>query len=385
MVTKTLQKTNYLPLEKTKIMLHQLINFFKIDLSGKRVFGLDLLRCIAILLVLITHFFESIKPNNITALYYKYLYIDGVSLFFVLSGFLIGSILIKDFIKNGTSWHTLVNFWKRRWFRTLPNYYLVMLSVLTFNFFVLGVDITFGDLLRRLTFTQNFFSLDENYYKKFPESWSLAIEEWFYLITPFIIFLLTIYTRRLRASIYLSVCIILISISGLRFYIEFIQGNEIEHHLVIMRLDAILYGVLGASIAFFHQNFWKKVRYFSIPLAIIIFFVNKIYFSDVLSISLILDSLFVLLLLPFLSLYNIEKSNILTHTITWISLISYSIYLLNLFIIDHLVNPFTYIYSEKNSIKLFIFFGLTLFLSTLLYKYFEVPIMKWRDRITKKH
>lgn len=366
-------------------MLQQFINFLKIDLSGKRVFGLDLLRCIAILLVLITHFFESIKPNNITALYYKYLYIDGVSLFFVLSGFLIGSILIKDFIKRGVSLDTLFNFWKRRWFRTLPNYYLVMLSVLTFNFFVLGVDFTFGDLLRRLTFTQNFFSLDENYYKKFPESWSLAIEEWFYLITPFIIFLFTISTRRLRASIYLSVCIILISISGLRFYIEFIQGNEIEHHLVIMRLDAILYGVLGASIAFFHQNFWKKIRYFSIPLAIIIFFVNKIYFSGVLSISLILDSLFVLLLLPFLSLYNIEKPNIVTHTITWISLISYSIYLLNLFIIDHLVNPFTYIYSEKNSIKFFIFFGLTLFLSTLLYKYFEVPIMNWRDRITKKH
>lgn len=177
-------------------MITRIVNLFKIDnYIGNRIFGLDLLRCIAILLVLLTHFLESITPNNLTHFYYKYLFIDGVSLFFVLSGFLIGTILIKNFLKYGISLTTLLNFWKRRWFRTLPNYYLVILFVLTFNCFYKNIDISFADVLRRVTFTQNFYLLDENYYKKFPEGWSLAIEEWFYLLIPSCLFII-LYTLK---------------------------------------------------------------------------------------------------------------------------------------------------------------------------------------------
>ena len=100
-----------------------IINLFRIKILGNRVFGLDLLRCGAILLVLSVHFVESITPNEVTKFYFTYLHVDGVGLFFVLSGFLIGTILIKDFLKYGISFSTLLNFWKRRWFRTLPNYY----------------------------------------------------------------------------------------------------------------------------------------------------------------------------------------------------------------------------------------------------------------------
>lgn len=72
---------------------------------------------------------------------------------------------------------------------------------------------------------------------------------------------------------------------------------------------------------------------------------------------------------------------LLTH---FIESVRYSMYLLNLFIIDNIINPYTYLYNNKNSIKFFLFFGTCFLLSTLLYKYFEVPIIKWRDRITRK-
>ena len=44
-------------------MITRIVNLFKIDVSGNRIFGLDLLRCAAIFFVLLTHFLESIKPK----------------------------------------------------------------------------------------------------------------------------------------------------------------------------------------------------------------------------------------------------------------------------------------------------------------------------------
>lgn len=367
-------------------MLQKIINFFKLDISGNRVFGLDLLRCIAILLVLLTHFIESVKANNLTHFYYKYLYIDGVSLFFVLSGFLIGSIMIKDFLNKGISFSTLFNFWKRRWFRTLPNYYLVMFCVLLFNYTILDIDISIGDVIRRITFTQNFFHLDKDYYQKFPEAWSLAVEEWFYLLIPlFISTYLYIFNKaKLITAIWLTSFLILFSITSYRIYLEFLLNKKINTHLVIIRLDAILYGVIGATIAYYHSTFWKYIKIPALIFSILAFFTSKFVLAESKSFSLILDSIAVLCTLPFLSQLKLKHYTPLTSFITWISLISYSMYLLNLFIIDNIINPYTYLYNNKNSIKFFLFFGTCFLLSTLLYKYFEVPIIKWRDRITRK-
>lgn len=75
-----------------------LLNFFKIDIPKNRIFGLDLLRTIA-LLVLFGHS-KHFLPINIAYFLNKYILIDGVGLFFVLSSFLIGGIFIKDFEKK---------------------------------------------------------------------------------------------------------------------------------------------------------------------------------------------------------------------------------------------------------------------------------------------
>ena len=88
--------------------------------TSKRNFGLDLVRAIAILLVLITHI--GLKSDYVGGLEIGNL---GVEFFFVLSGFLIGGILIKDFSNGGVNIPVIANFWIRRWFRTLPVYYLV--------------------------------------------------------------------------------------------------------------------------------------------------------------------------------------------------------------------------------------------------------------------
>src|SRR6185503_5952862 len=103
----------------------------------KRIFGLDLLRSIAIILVLVTHTVSFLDPQNHyyeIPVYTGYL---GVEFFFVLSGFLIGTILLKIHYQD-----TIINFksiklfWIRRWFRTLPNYYLMFLLYAALAYFV---------------------------------------------------------------------------------------------------------------------------------------------------------------------------------------------------------------------------------------------------------
>ena len=95
-----------------------------------RVVGLDILRSIAILLVVYYHG-RFILPPHFRSLYdnIQILNIDGVSIFFVLSGFLIGGILLKIINKTDFKKVDLINFWIRRWFRTIPNYYFINIEI----------------------------------------------------------------------------------------------------------------------------------------------------------------------------------------------------------------------------------------------------------------
>ena len=88
-----------------------------------RHFGLDVIRALAISLVLISHIngITSHLPVQLPNIFNHINLPDGVDLFFVLSGFLIGRILLKT---DWESFSSIKNFWKRRFLRTLPNYFL---------------------------------------------------------------------------------------------------------------------------------------------------------------------------------------------------------------------------------------------------------------------
>jgi peptidoglycan/LPS O-acetylase OafA/YrhL len=135
---------------------------------------LNSLRAIAIALVLIEHFAHAIG-SHLSAGYY------GVDLFFVLSGFLITNILIKE---NGkTNLKNWFNFIGRRAMRIFPIYYLTILFLLIFDYQPLKQE-----LLYVATYTYNYAWV----YYKLPLSnishfWSLAVEEQFYLVWPIII------------------------------------------------------------------------------------------------------------------------------------------------------------------------------------------------------
>ncbi|KFF11548.1 hypothetical protein IW15_15150 [Chryseobacterium soli] len=156
-----------------------MMKVLSINIKQDRVFGLDILRCLAILFVVIGHgnYLLPTKISNII----DYFIFDGVSVFFVLSVFLIGGILIKEIENKDISFKLILNFWKRRWFRTLPNYFLILiiLCILSVSF-----DKDFDgirSIARYFVFSQNLFTPHPGF---FPEAWSLSVEEWFYLLNP---------------------------------------------------------------------------------------------------------------------------------------------------------------------------------------------------------
>ena len=102
------------------------------DCTGRNTW-LDICRSLAILLVLASHG-RVLLPD----FEYKILLSNGgffgVELFFVLSGFLIGKILLQLVDENRTRRSDVLQFWKRRWYRTFPNYFLfLMLNAFVFS------------------------------------------------------------------------------------------------------------------------------------------------------------------------------------------------------------------------------------------------------------
>lgn len=368
---------------------------FKINLDNKRVYGLDILRSFAILFVLIEHgkYMLPQTAKNIC----DFFIFDGVTIFFVLSGFLIGGILINLIEKNGLTILTLKTFWIKRWYRTLPNYFFILI-ILCFLNLIFEKDFTLRSINRFFIFSQNIFDKHPSWF--FPEAWSLSIEEWFYIILPLGVSFFFIVTKSYKRSIlYISLFIILI-ITSYRFYkFSNVQINDINdwdfifRKQVSTRLDSLIFGVFGAYINIYYNKIWtnrkRTLMVIGIVLFIIIKFIPPLFFEidhayfSVFSFS--LNSIATLLVLPFLSNYKSGKG--LTYKIlTYISLISYSMYLLNLSIIQGwIISKISWDSFIENkyiltSSKYISYWLLVVSLSILNYKYFEIPITSLRNR-----
>lgn len=142
----------------------------------KRVLEFDSLRGVAALAIIINHiWFPKIVPLT-----------SGVYLFFVLSGYLITSIILK----NSKEKNFLTAFYGRRSLRIWPIYYLALAAVMAFNVVSPRPEPTNG-LTYFLTYTQNiheyWFGSESPFIHGFHHTWTLAIEEQFYLVWPLLI------------------------------------------------------------------------------------------------------------------------------------------------------------------------------------------------------
>jgi len=335
---------------------------------------IDGLRAIAVIAVVGFHFF----PNWIFGGYI------GVDIFFVISGYLITSIIYNQLLEKKFS---IINFYVKRIKRIFPALITVLIATIIFGYFTL-TDKEYELLGRHVkasaTFLSNFYYWREaGYFDNRAESkpllhlWSLAIEEQFYIIWPFI--LLVIY-RFKNKILYLTIFLFLLS---LIFNIVNIYFDKIEtFYSPFTRFWELLAGSFLSYNQVKENNFLKniKLRYINI--------------FSILGLSLIIYALFVFnkntnfpgikALIPVfgacLIIFSnnnsfINKKILSSKILVYIGLISYPIYLWHW--------PLLFFYNlglkfnePENShlIEKFILILLTIFLSFLTYKLIEIPI-----------
>jgi peptidoglycan/LPS O-acetylase OafA/YrhL len=207
-------------------------------MSESRVFGLDFLRAVAILLVVVAHSSFMFLPLTHRLEAFWMLGHLGVELFFVLSGFLIGGILAKQ----AEAAHFAVGrFWARRWLRTLPNYYLFLVVNIVL---ARGIDGSWPHAAPYAVFLQNFAWPQPLF---FIESWSLAVEEIFYLIAPLLVLAFGGRLAR-RVDPLLLVVLAIVAATAVRVvYVLKVDPNwDLSLRMVsLVRMDAIAYGVVA--------------------------------------------------------------------------------------------------------------------------------------------
>lgn len=184
---------------------HALMNEFSPSPSAAartRYGGLDGLRAIAVALVLVYHFFPAALPGGFL----------GVDIFFVISGFLITSLLIREHQLNDRI--ALGAFWRRRARRLLPALALVLL-VCSSLALIIGGDVLLGigaQIFGSVFFISNwvFIGRGTDYFahdnpELFRNTWSLAIEEQFYLVLPLLVLIaLAVSSRLWRAMPFIA-------------------------------------------------------------------------------------------------------------------------------------------------------------------------------------
>ncbi|WP_165190015.1 acyltransferase family protein [Caulobacter soli] len=235
-----------------------------------RAVGPDVLRAVAILLVMLQHLPKAAAAEWLILIKpYGWL---GVDVFFVLSGYLIGGQLMRPVSRGETP--DLQRFWASRAFRILPAY-LVLLAL----YFALPAFVTDGKgiqpLWRFLTFTMN-LDLDYTRAGNFSSAWSLCVEEWFYLTLPVLVLGLRLPIFRTgalrKAGPWPSIALagaILLGGMALRYTLwrdlsllpEPPNGafQKLIYYPTWCRLDGLLMGVLLAAARTFRPALWTRL------------------------------------------------------------------------------------------------------------------------------
>ncbi len=352
---------------------------------------IDGLRALAVLPVIFFHAgFQYFKGGFV-----------GVDVFFVISGYLITRIIIKDINKKKFS---LINFYKRRARRILPVLYFIILFSIPFAIFIMSKEqlhFYSEQIISVLIFISNFFFWDNTGYfnqnsdlQPLLHTWSLSVEEQFYIVFPVIILFLSNFFKNKVVIFIIFISLISLAISqiGGNFKIQnislqypffnlpfdlFWQAGAANFYLPFGRIWELMLGSLIAilikkeiSKKTYVENIFSLAGFGMIVLSIIFFSENLLY-----------PSLFTLL--PCIGtgliiVYTNDKTflyKLLTFKpIVFLGLVSYSLYLWHQPILA--LNRIQFGYN-LNFFHTLILLIISFFLSIFTWKFIEQP---FRDK-----
>ena len=278
---------------------------------------IDGVRAWGLIMVLLGHllhfynpFFTEIDETRQLSSFFDFFRADlAVDAFFVISGFLIGSILFKEYQKNLSL--SFKRFYLSRFFRLMPVYFVCVFLGIIFYFLIKNsnsdiapqIDLMLGNFWTNLLYVNNFIPVQEQF---MGWCWSLAIEEQFYLLVP--LFIVGLF-KWIKQKVWFFITLFFLSFV-VRFYVvyhynlvgEGFWGEDIIsdswrntfnllYDNLYTRYGGLLVGILGSYFyvyyldrlkKFFEDVSFSRVLYFlSVFVFLIIFFkVDFIYFSE---------------------------------------------------------------------------------------------------------
>ncbi len=237
-------------------------NFNEI-ITNKHLPGLDGIRAISVLAVIVSHA-GAIPLGGL-----------AVNTFFVLSGFLISWLLLNEW--NKSSDISLRKFYLRRTLRIFPAYYFFIIVTITADL-VLGSEEIKPAILPALTYTMNYFNV---FYDHPPLSvghtWSLAIEEQFYLIWPALLLIVLRVNNKLLIPMLMMIILCCVAWRSFAYaYFEF--GTSYVYNAFETRVDSLAIGCLLA-VLLQNQSIQKLVdKGATMPVLSVLAFVLVVWF-----------------------------------------------------------------------------------------------------------
>lgn len=358
-------------------------------LGPQRIFGLDLMRATSLVLIMVVHgsyLFATHAREIVLGL--TPVGVVAVETFFVLSGFLIGQILLK--VSEGKL--TLQGFLVRRWFRTLPNYYLFLL--LNFAIYAWWIGKPIGDWSYFL-FAQNLLGPMQVHF--FPESWTLAAEEWFYFTTPVLLVLARLALGpgpRGFFTVAIGALLLYPLLRALAVTLGDPHWDDGIRKVVWLRLDTMMYGVLLAGIKCYRPDWWARLgsNLAWVGVGLLVFWFAAFFSVDIQQTDWLKVLTFCIVpagcaaFLPVLDRWTRAGSPFWDRWITNLSLWSYSMYLLHFLLLVIALHEFSRWTEPSLTWAWVVFLGWAFATGAIggqVWRRFELPTTNLRERFFK--
>ncbi len=220
----------------------------EIEDKGRNIPSLDGMRAVSILLVIMAHSSQSFSRWIRFPFPYLLYAHTGVLIFFVISGFLITSLLLKELDSTGSI--ALKRFYVRRAFRIFPAFYLYLSIILALALAGL-LHTPLRALFVTAVYGSDYFLGPDGGYASLQHTWSLSIEEQFYLLWP-----TTLVFLGKRRAIVLAVFLILISPLSrvVTYFLLAPQHRAMVERMFHSSIDTIMFGCLLALL-------WQNDRF----------------------------------------------------------------------------------------------------------------------------
>jgi peptidoglycan/LPS O-acetylase OafA/YrhL len=365
--------------------------------------NLDIFRFIAAMMVVFSHTYEGwhdwsgypgfMSNNNYKELSFIGNYIDrfilnlsfGVDVFFLISGFLITYLLLKE--KEVYGKVNIKKFYIRRILRIWPLYYFAI-ALTPFLIQWLAPIFKQPDYISNLLYFNNFHAIKTEIWEyPFAHFWSLCVEEHFYVIWPLIIAFIPV---KKLPTVFIMIIFISILYRATSYYFNPIAYNLDIYLNTLSRIDTLVLGSLFAYLHFtkpFKLEFHWVVRFIVYFLLISTLFIDRIYSSETMFLALFKKYIYLLAVSFWMGNYMFNPNAFFVfrrkNVIHYFGKISYGIYVYHNMIIPVIFMKIMFNNKIYNMyFYIFVMIGLTLTIAWLSYELYEKWFLKLKDKFS---